>query len=114
MGSDMVVALKEASANGTTLFGLNHHAPPTRRHAIVIGAGQIHHDAGETVSIGNLCLPFFQKCEACRGDAASDKAVTDPERQSRKAMEQMGKHHAGQQSSRCRQPASRRQIAGGI
>ena len=27
MGSDIIVALKEASANGTTLFGLNQHAP---------------------------------------------------------------------------------------
>ena len=30
MASDMIVALKEASADGSTLFGLNHHAALSR------------------------------------------------------------------------------------
>lgn len=56
MGSDMIVALKEACANGNTLFGLNLHAPPTRRHSVVVSGGQLH-EAGETVSIGERRLP---------------------------------------------------------
>ena len=46
MGSDMIVALKEASANQSTLFALNHHAAPTERLVVVMAPGQLH-DAGE-------------------------------------------------------------------
>ena len=36
MGSDMIVALKEASAHATTLFGLNHHAAANLRHTVCV------------------------------------------------------------------------------
>jgi hypothetical protein len=47
MESDMIVALKEASANGTTLFGLNHYADLNLRHGVHMAPGQMH-DPGET------------------------------------------------------------------
>jgi hypothetical protein len=50
MGSDMIVALKEASANRTTLFGVNHHATPSQCHTVQIIPGQMH-DTGEMVPI---------------------------------------------------------------
>lgn len=55
MGSDMVVALHEASANGTTLFGLNHHAAPEQRHLWRHAAAHCH-EAGEVLRFGKLEL----------------------------------------------------------
>src|ERR1700722_5185830 len=56
MGSDMVVALKEASANRTTLFGLNHHAAPGQRLAVQVASGQMH-DPGEVTPTCALHVP---------------------------------------------------------
>jgi dipeptidase len=42
MGNDMVVALGQASANGATLFGLNHHAAADQRHALQWVPGETH------------------------------------------------------------------------
>jgi secernin len=56
MGSDMIVALKEASANGTPLFGLNHHAAAGLRHAVQMVPGQMH-DPGYVIHASNLELP---------------------------------------------------------
>lgn len=56
MGSDMLVALREASVTGSTLFALNHHASPAERHAIVALHGQMH-DTGATITCGNAKLP---------------------------------------------------------
>jgi len=56
MGSDMVVALKEASANGTTLFGLNHYGLPTQRRQLQRIQGQCH-DLGDVIQTGHLQLP---------------------------------------------------------
>jgi hypothetical protein len=56
MGSDMVVALKDASANETTLFGLNHHAAIAERHSVQIIPGHFH-EPGQLVPIANLALP---------------------------------------------------------
>lgn len=56
MGSDMIVALKEASANRSTLFGVNHHAAPSQRHTVQMVPGQMH-DVGEAVPIHALHVP---------------------------------------------------------
>lgn len=56
MGSDMLVALKEASADGTTLFGLNHHAAATARHTLQMVHGQTH-DTGAVISLGGVNIP---------------------------------------------------------
>jgi len=56
MGSDMIVALKEASANRTTLFGVNHHAAPSQCHTVQIIPGQMH-DVGEMVPIPEHHVP---------------------------------------------------------
>lgn len=56
MGSDMVVTLPEASANGIALFGLNYHADVAARHALRLVHGQTH-DAGESIHLGSLQLP---------------------------------------------------------
>lgn len=56
MGSDMVVALKDASANETTLVALNHHAVVTDRHFVQIIPGHFH-EPGQLVPIANLPLP---------------------------------------------------------
>jgi hypothetical protein len=56
MGSDMVVALKDASANETTLVGLNHHALPAQRHSVQLVPGHFH-EPGQIVPIANLALP---------------------------------------------------------
>lgn len=56
MGSDMVVALKDASANETTLVGLNQHAAPAERHAVHVVPGHFH-EPGQLVPIANLTLP---------------------------------------------------------
>ena len=66
MGSDMVVALKEASANGTTLFGLNHHAPSGLRHALHVVSGQMH-DPGELSHVSALDLPQARQTYAVLG-----------------------------------------------
>ena len=56
MGSDMVVALIEASANRTTLFGLNHHAAPGQRLSVQVATGQMH-DLGEVTPTCALHVP---------------------------------------------------------
>src|ERR1051325_10046564 len=56
MGSDILVALKEASANGSTLFGLNHHAAPGARHRLISARGRMH-DAGEIAHTSTLDVP---------------------------------------------------------
>jgi secernin len=66
MGSDMVVAMKEASASGTTLFGLNHHAAPAQQHRLQ----QIHrqdHDLGEKVNATTLQLPQVRQTYSVLG-----------------------------------------------
>jgi len=55
MGSDMIVALKEASANRTTLFGVNHHAAPSHCYTVQIVPGQMH-DAGDTIPVQGHCV----------------------------------------------------------
>ena len=56
MGSDMIVALHEASANRTTLFGVNHHATPSQRHTLQVVPGQMH-DMGERMPIAGHHVP---------------------------------------------------------
>jgi hypothetical protein len=56
MGSDMIVALKEASANGTTLFGVNHHASASQRHCVQLVPGRMH-DPGEVSHATTLDVP---------------------------------------------------------
>lgn len=56
MGSDMVVALKEASANGTTLFGLNHHSAQPRRYQVQ-RIPRRQHGLGEMMQVGGIELP---------------------------------------------------------
>lgn len=50
MGSDILVALKDASADGTTLFGLNHHSPAQERYSLQTVHGQTH-DTGAVVHV---------------------------------------------------------------
>src|SRR5437764_458440 len=66
MGSDMIVALKEASANGSTLFGVNHHAPATERHAVQVVPGQIH-DPGAVAHATTLEIPQVRQTFAVLG-----------------------------------------------
>jgi secernin len=57
MGSDMLVALKEASADGSTLFGLNHHcAAANQRHALQMVQGQMY-DTGAVIPLGGMNIP---------------------------------------------------------
>ena len=56
MGSDIVVALKEASATKATVFGLNHFAKLGQRHSLQIVPGHFH-EPGQLVPIANLSLP---------------------------------------------------------
>ena len=56
MGSDMIVALKEASANRTTFFGVNHHASANLRHHLQFVSGQFH-DPGESAHVSKFALP---------------------------------------------------------
>jgi hypothetical protein len=55
MGSDIVVALKDASAHGTTVFGLNHYAAKARQSVQVV-PGHLH-DAGELTHASYVTLP---------------------------------------------------------
>jgi hypothetical protein len=66
MGSDMVVALKEASANGSTLFGLNYHAPSSQRLAVVMVSGQMH-DPGDVSHLSRLAVPQARQTYAVLG-----------------------------------------------
>jgi secernin len=56
MGSDMLVALKDASADGTTFFGLNHHAAAKQRLVLQIAHGQVH-DTGAIIRLGDVRIP---------------------------------------------------------
>jgi hypothetical protein len=56
MGSDMIVALKEASAHRTTLFALNHHADAGQRHAVQVVPGMMH-DPGDVTHTASLAVP---------------------------------------------------------
>lgn len=71
MGSDMVVALKEASANETTLFGLNHHAAPSQRHSLQVVPGHLH-EPGQIVPIANLFLPQVRQTFTVMGMQAHE------------------------------------------
>ena len=66
MGSDMVVALKQASANGATLFGLNHHAAVDQRHAVRWVPGQMH-IPGEISLSATLKVPQARQTYAVLG-----------------------------------------------
>jgi secernin len=66
MGSDMVIAMKEASATGTTLFGLNHHAPATRQYRVKQVRAQFH-DLGEKIGTAALQLPQVRQTAAVLG-----------------------------------------------
>ncbi len=56
MGNDMVAATKLASANQTTLFALNHHAPSSVQASLVLRPGQTH-EPGEYSMLRQLRLP---------------------------------------------------------
>ena len=66
MASDIVVALKDASASGATLFALNHHAEPNVRHRLVCALGQ-HHDAGDLVRTSTVAVPQVRQTAAILG-----------------------------------------------
>ena len=75
MGSDMIVALKEASANGTTLFGLNHHAAAHMHHALHLVPGQMH-DPGEVAPVSTIAVP--QARQTIPSGHAADQPVGLP------------------------------------
>jgi secernin len=56
MGSDMVVALARATADGRMLFGHNSNRPPAEGHALVREPGRAF-APGESVSAGAATLP---------------------------------------------------------
>jgi hypothetical protein len=66
MGSDMLVALQEASADGTTLFGLNHHAAAAERHTLQMVHGSLH-DTGAVIALGGLNIPQARQTFAALG-----------------------------------------------
>ncbi len=66
MGSDMLVALKDASADGTTLFGLNHYAMADQRHVVQMAPGQMH-DAGATIPLGGVNIPQVRQTFSALG-----------------------------------------------
>ncbi len=66
MGSDMLVALKEASADGTTLFGVNHHAAANERHTLQVVHGSMH-DTGAVVALGGSNVPQARQTYASLG-----------------------------------------------
>src|SRR5437016_4606338 len=72
MASDIVVALKEASANGTTLFGLNHHAASGARHRLISAPAKMH-DLGEVVRTSCLELPQARQTFAVLGMQPRDQ-----------------------------------------
>lgn len=66
MGSDMLVALKEASANGNTLFGLNQYAADdTRRHVCRMPAQTLA--AGEMIHAVSFSVPQVRQTYALLG-----------------------------------------------
>ncbi|MSQ95242.1 MAG: hypothetical protein EXR98_11895 [Gemmataceae bacterium] len=66
MGSDMFVALKEASANQTTLFGLNYHTDGSQRHAVHIVPGMMH-EAGDVAHAATAEVPEAKQTFAVLG-----------------------------------------------
>lgn len=66
MGSDMIVALKEAAAHGNTQFGLNYHAAGHLRHAVQLVPGQMH-DPGDVVQISTLNLAQARQTQTVLG-----------------------------------------------
>jgi len=70
MGSDIVVALKEASANGTTLFALNQFAAPNQRHCLQFVPGHFH-EPGQLVPIANLAMPQVRQTYSALGFQAN-------------------------------------------
>ena len=66
MASDMIVALQEASADGSTLFGLNHHAALTMRHGVHLAPSQTH-EPGETTHHCALEVPQARQTFAALG-----------------------------------------------
>lgn len=72
MGSDMVVALKEASANGASLFGLNHYTDSDRQQAVHLVPGQMH-DLGEVSHTSHLALPQVRQTFSVLGVQSIDR-----------------------------------------
>jgi secernin len=66
MASDMIVALKDASAHGTTLFGLNHYAASNLRQSVQMLPGKLH-DPGETSQTCSLEVPQARQTYAVLG-----------------------------------------------
>src|SRR3974390_1734400 len=66
MGSDIIVALKEAAANNTTLFALNPPALPGDRHAVQVVPAQTH-EAGQTIRCGDVVVPQVRQTNAVLG-----------------------------------------------
>lgn len=66
MACDMVVALKQASANGATLFGLNHHADPRERHRVHLVRGMTH-DAGALAMDRPIRVPQVRQTSTVLG-----------------------------------------------
>jgi secernin len=66
MGSDMVIAMKEASASGTTLFGLNRHAATAQRHRLHRCPAR-HCDVGEMIKMTSLQMPQARQVAAVLG-----------------------------------------------
>ncbi len=56
MGNDMVSASRQASANQTSLFALNHHAPSAEHPSLILQRGQTH-EPGEYSTLRQLRLP---------------------------------------------------------
>ncbi len=56
MGNDMVSASRQASANQTSLFALNHHAPSAEHPSLILQPGQTH-EPGECSTLRQLRLP---------------------------------------------------------
>jgi hypothetical protein len=66
MGSDMILALQEASANRTTIFGLNHHAEGRVRHAVRIVPAMTH-EPGENAHTSSFLVPQARQTFAVLG-----------------------------------------------
>ncbi len=72
MGSDMFVALKEASANQTTLFGLNYQAEAKQCHTVQIVPGMIH-EPGEVTHTSTAAVPQTRQTFAVLGVQPLDR-----------------------------------------
>lgn len=66
MGSDMIVALKEASANQTTLLGLNSYADARQSHRVQIVPAMLH-DPGDVTRTATAAVPEARQTFAVLG-----------------------------------------------